>query len=372
MKTVLQQWFLIILVNSILIANNSKDTQGAMPITVNNIQQYYQKQNIVSQSISLGDSMMDKIIKTYKKPLDEMGYDFDTTIINTTRVLKKAPYNQLSISVYNILNDVMQYVKKYPQESVTKGFVKIETRDKILTYLKYSEFNENIIQALNYVRKCQQKYNGLCSANQYSKILLESKFIDPERALQESLQSMPKSMRGYIASQNQELTSDRLTMMFHSKVKNASEFGKYIEDANSGAINDVFLFSEYTKSFRLKSNVQEIIDGYTPWWLEVRYKKDESFTKKEVKFNNPSDVYKKDSMQNEPKGKQECIKAMKKAWEEIYKQGGAPINAGFIRMEAMVVDYDKCAKFKYAEGKGINELFDVVLKIEKEQGIFFD
>jgi len=85
-----------------------------------------------------------------------------------------------------------------------------------------------------------------------------------------------------------------------------------------------------------------------------------------------SSTDKKTLTQNESEGKQTCIKAMKKAWEEINKKGGAPINAGFIRMEAMAVDYDKCAKFKYTDGKGINELFDAVLKIEKEQGIYFD
>ena len=207
---------------------------------------------------------MDKVIKTYKIPLDDMGYNFDTTILVTTKVLRKAPYNQLSVYTFNILNDVMQYVKMYPQESVEKGFVEIETRDKILSYLKYSEFNENIIQALNYVRQCQQLNNGMCSTKQYSKLLLDNQFIVPG----EALNNLPESMRKLVASQNKTLTPNRLTGMFHTKVKNASEFSKYIEDKNGNHVNEVFLFSEYTKPFRLKSNAQKVIDEYKPWWIK--------------------------------------------------------------------------------------------------------
>lgn len=243
---------------------SSNSNRGAMPITMDNIQLYSQKKNQATQSVSLGDSTMDKVIKIYKIPLDDLGYNFDTTILETTKVLKKAPYNQLSVYTFNILNDVMQYVKMYPQESVDKGFVESETRDKILSYLKYSEFNENIIQALNYVRQCQQINNGICSAKQYSKILLDNKFIVPS----EALNGLPESMRKLVASQNKTLTSDRLTGMFHSKVKNASEFAKYIEDGSGNQVNTVFLFSEYTKPFKLKDNAQQVINEYNPWWLE--------------------------------------------------------------------------------------------------------
>jgi len=253
--------FIVTICNGQIFSN-----KGAMPITVNNINTYLRKQNIISQSISLGDTMMDKIIKTYKVPLDEMGYDFDATIINTTKVLKRVSYNRLAVTTFNILNSIMQYVSQYPQESVDKGFVKQDTRDKILTYLKYSEFNENIILALNYVKKCQRKYNGLCSANQYAKILLDNKFLDPNRHTSSPL---PKSMLSVFESNGQKSTSSLdLTTMFMSKIKHPREFGKYIEDINGNEINVNFLFSEYTKSFRLKNNVQKIIDGYNPWWIK--------------------------------------------------------------------------------------------------------
>jgi hypothetical protein len=220
---------------------------GVMPISMDNIKLYFQKQHEVSKSVALGGSKMDKIIKIYKTPLDEMGYNFDATILATTKVLRKAPYNQLSVAAHNILNDVMQYVKMYPQESVDKGFVKVKTRDKILTYLKYSEFNENVIQALNYVRQCQQSNNGICRVKQYVNILLDNKFLVP--------------------SQNQTLTPYHLLNMFCGKIKSESEFEKYIEDKNGDIINvnSLFLTEDY-KAFRLKDNVQNIIDSYDPWW----------------------------------------------------------------------------------------------------------
>lgn len=243
---------------------SSNTQEGAMPITVENIRLYNQKRSEASQLVSLGDSTMGKVIKTYKIPLEDMGYNFNATILKTTKILKKAPYNQLSIATFNILNDVMQYVKMYPQESIDKGFVDIETRDKILSYLKYSEFNEKTIEALNYVDQCQQSNNGMCSSEQYSKILLDNKFIIPS----EALDNLPEYMRKLVASQNQVLTTDQLTGMFHSKVKNASEFAKYIEDKNGDSINVNFLFSEYTKPFKLKGNVQQVIKEYNPWWLK--------------------------------------------------------------------------------------------------------
>ena len=106
--------------------------------------------------------------------------------------------------------------------------------------------------------------HGLCTTKLYSKILLENKFIVPG----EALNSLPESMRKLVASQNKILTPDRLTGIFHKKVKNASEFSKYIEDKNGNQVNVVFLFSEYTKPFKLKDNVQQVINEYNPWWLE--------------------------------------------------------------------------------------------------------
>ena len=48
----------------------------------------------------------------------------------------------------------------------------------------------------------------------------------------------------------------------------SNEFAKYIEDRDGQQINKGFLFSEYTKSFKLKDNAQKAIDEYNPWWLK--------------------------------------------------------------------------------------------------------
>lgn len=233
--------------------NGENYSNKAMPITIDNLKLYNQKKNKASQSVALGGSVMDNVIKIYKKPLDSMGYDFDKTILETTKVLKKTPNNSVYLFyAFNILNHVTQYVKMYPQESVNKGFVKVETRDKILSYLKYSEFNENIIQALKYVRECQQINNGICSAGQYSKILLDNKFIVPN--IEDTNQDDEDTFRF------------RLTVMFDGKVRNGHEFGKYIEDENGNDINVNSLFEEDTNLFKLKDNAQEAINGYNPWW----------------------------------------------------------------------------------------------------------
>jgi len=240
----------------------------ALPITMDNMQTYNQKRINASQNIPLGASAIDKAIQIYKLPLEEMGYSFDATIINTTKVLRKAQYNQLSVHTHSVINDIMQYVNMYPEQSIDRNFVDTDTKNKILLFLKYSEFNQNTIQALNYVRQCQKLNNGICSSKQYSRILLDNKFIDSKVDTKKLEQMLGKNMSQHIASQNTTLTDTRLTGLFHSKVGNASEFGKYIEDRDGQQINVGFLFSEYTKPFKLKDNAQKAIDEYNPWWLK--------------------------------------------------------------------------------------------------------
>lgn len=58
--------------------------------------------SVSAKAVSMGDSNIEKAIQIYKVPLEDMGYNFDATIINTIKVLQNAGYTALSATTMKI------------------------------------------------------------------------------------------------------------------------------------------------------------------------------------------------------------------------------------------------------------------------------
>ena len=160
---------------------SSGGSGDAMPITQDNINEYVKKISTSAKAVSMGDSKIKKTIQIYKVPLENMGYNFDATIINTIKVLQNAGYTALSTTTMKIILSILHIVNENPKVVVEDGLVSEYTKNKILMYNKFHEMSNDTIQALKYVEQCQNDNGGICSIRQYVSILLDESFVSPHK-----------------------------------------------------------------------------------------------------------------------------------------------------------------------------------------------
>ncbi|GEM_PF-3621593 len=153
------------------IGNLNKD---AMPITANNVKKYQNKIDEATQNIEPSTDRIDRIIEIEKKPLEDMGYDFDATLLSTIKNIRSCKdILQVTPALFALnatYNDVCYAIKENPEEAVTKGLVTKDTQKKILTYMQYGKFNRSdtpkAIKIINTIQQCQNKHSGICTGRQ--------------------------------------------------------------------------------------------------------------------------------------------------------------------------------------------------------------
>lgn len=138
--------FIFGLIFVILTGCSSGGSGDAMPITQDNINEYAKKMSVSVKSVSMGDNNIKKAIQIYKVPLEDMGYDFDATIINTIKVLQNAGYTALSTTTMKILLPILHIVNENSELVVEDGLVSEDTKDKILIYNKFHKMDDNTIK----------------------------------------------------------------------------------------------------------------------------------------------------------------------------------------------------------------------------------
>jgi len=247
--------------------NGENNNAGkAMPITEDNINTYIQKMYQSSKSIAVGEEEIDKLIKIYKYPLEDMGYNFDTTILHSIKVLSKAPLTQVTVNAGKILNNILLGITRNPKSSVNKGFISQDTQTKVLTYLKFKELKPKTIKALQYVAKCQNKSGGICDIKQYVQILLDNNFVTPPPYIKDRNAFRKLSVEAVFTNKVNDLVF-AFKSSFDNQV-NYSEFGRYLVNQNGQKINANGFIASWRKPFKLKDEaiIMEL-NSYNPWWI---------------------------------------------------------------------------------------------------------
>lgn len=143
--------------------------ENAMPITENNVQKYLGLTNEAVANAELGVmSEVDKMKVLAREPLESMGYDFDTTLLMT---LKNSSMDPARLSLmFNAFSFVINTIEKYPKESVEKGLVYEDTKNKVLLFKRYGflsndEQLKNFINIVESIRECQSINSNMCNGD---------------------------------------------------------------------------------------------------------------------------------------------------------------------------------------------------------------
>lgn len=166
------------------IGHSNKD---AMPITANNVQKYQSEINEAAQNLEPLNDTIDRIIKMEKKPLEDMGYNFDATLISTIKNIKSIQnMNQLTpalITLNSMYNSIYYAIKENPKEAIDKGLVTKETEEKILFYLQYGKFSHDDIpkalKVIDTIEQCQNEHSGICTGRQLYEQALANGDLNP-------------------------------------------------------------------------------------------------------------------------------------------------------------------------------------------------
>jgi len=238
-----------------------------MPITEENMNEYFNGMADAKKSISVGEDVVSSAIKQYKEPLEDMGYDFDATLLNTIIALQNAGYTNASTMATSFVNHTTYFIQNNPQKSVDGGFVTEDTKDKILMYLKFKEMKPKTIQALKFVEKCQDEHSGICPINFYVKILLNNNLLNFS-ARDSKTQNAIKSLTAdnLFLNENRSIVS-QVEYDFENQI-NYQELGKYLIHNNGGKVNTNGFFASYTKPFKLKESATKELENYDPWWTK--------------------------------------------------------------------------------------------------------
>jgi len=152
-------------------------SEDVMPVTANNVQKYLELSNEAASNSELGVmSEVDKMKVLAREPLESMGYNFDTTLLMTIKNSSMDP--ALIALMSNAFVFVINTIEKYPDESVEKGLVHKDTKNKILLSKKYwflsnEEQLKNFINIVESTRECQSINSDMCNGNFLKEVLIK-------------------------------------------------------------------------------------------------------------------------------------------------------------------------------------------------------
>lgn len=156
------------------IAGCSKD---AMPITANNVQEYFKASNEAVNNVDASLSEVERMKIVARDTLEKMGYDFDATLLSALKNIRNS--DDAKLALINEFSYVIDMVNKNPDESVQKGLVSEETKNKLLLFKKYplisskEELAEQM-KIINLIRQCQLENNNACSIETFFDILVKN------------------------------------------------------------------------------------------------------------------------------------------------------------------------------------------------------
>lgn len=152
---------------------------GAMPLTQATVGEYNQRVYKAVQNVDQSMEIFKKMHEVLKEPLEDMGYDFDATIISTV----KASYNH-QVNGRNAISDLeiilitplIQGIFQDPEGAVSTKFISQETLDKLIVFqnLKNVKDIESMQNFFNLVLECEKNGNGVCRGGNMLSLLQEN------------------------------------------------------------------------------------------------------------------------------------------------------------------------------------------------------
>jgi hypothetical protein len=245
--------------------NITNTNSGYMPITIENMSEYLKSITKAEKSISIGENSITSAIKQYKKPIEDMGYNFDETILHTAIVLDTPRNSRLFMAAQQVLVQIISVIQADKEGAISQGFVTKDTANKILTYWKFQGINENTIKALKLVKECQSKGNGLCTIKNYITIVLDSKFINSSKRGRQTLNAINNLTSNNFFDGKNSTASYSWIYDFGQQV-HKKEFCKYLVHKDGSQINPNSFFSSHTKPFKLKEGTIVLLNSFDPWW----------------------------------------------------------------------------------------------------------
>lgn len=245
----------------------SGNSEKAMPMTQENMSEYIQNIAQASKTVDISNSIFEKAIQIYKNPLDNMGYDFDSTLISMTKLFANEQltnFTQITYNMARIHSQLLLVISKNPDLLVSKGFIDEQTKRKLLLYLHFKEMKPETIQALKYVQQCQNSNNGICTISRYVDILISNNFVKPTNNLDKKrFQNLSSSN---IFKKENYIPLTMFSMTFDRQV-NSQIFEKYIVYQDGKKVNANGFIEYCKKPFKLKNGTIEELNNYDPWWV---------------------------------------------------------------------------------------------------------
>lgn len=151
-------------------------SKDAMPITANNVQEYFKATNEAANNMDASLSEVERMKVVAREPLENMGYDFDATLLASLKNINNS--NEAKLALINEFSFVVDTVNKNPDESVKKGLVSEETKNKLLLFKKYTFSSKEELtkqmNMINLIRQCQSENNNICTAESFFNIMVKN------------------------------------------------------------------------------------------------------------------------------------------------------------------------------------------------------
>ena len=228
---------------------------GAMTFSSDNVRELSQKMADAGKSMDPNMDRIDAVKTLYKDTINDMGYSLDATILSYIKYAENKNRTQRLGILINIFGPLEQFIDKNPKLVVNKDLVKQETVDKLKSYHKYGGLNKKTIQAIKYVKKCQEKNNGNCTIEQFLTILFNNNFVKKDVQL---------TVKNFWDSKN-DMAQIKFITNFTSAV---NAFEKYVVWKDGSKINTSFMFFDKNKQLKLTDNALKDLENYNPWWLK--------------------------------------------------------------------------------------------------------
>lgn len=222
----------------------------AMPITMNNVQEYFKGTNEAANNVEGSLDEVERMQAVAKVPLEAMGYDFDATLLTALKQHTTDPARMALM--LNAFSYVIDTVKRNPDESVKKGLVLEETKNKILLLQKYpsvstKETLTKVLNLIDIIKKCQAENNNICSGNALFEMLVHSGTVA----------QISSDNFGSNAMKDTIVRSTLMPILQCNLVKDSN--GHILSDINN--LDQNFVITD--KDYAMVKN-----DLTNPWWLE--------------------------------------------------------------------------------------------------------
>ncbi|BAI80365.1 hypothetical protein DEFDS_0889 [Deferribacter desulfuricans SSM1] len=229
-------------------SSGSKGNGKAMPFSQENLEKWISKIEKVSKNLEPASTVKELIAnmkKGYKETCEDLGYDFDATILKMA-VEGGMSRNQYYIALYNnIYSRINSLLENNSKEVISSGLLKKETVNKILLFNKYYGVDEDII---SFVEDFYTQFKKQAKVSDFLKFLKDRINIKYRKTIKNKSISEICSNSDYIFSFRYEIANSPYDIIDVSSPLNKA-FVLKKEDGNIEKINMIDLLCKKGNSF---------------------------------------------------------------------------------------------------------------------------